>query len=246
MKVEKATEDDLTFILDWLKREHDEGVDDSFWCNNNLVRKSFRETDDLWVVRIDGEAVGFQVGNDMKGIVNVRKDMRGRGVGEALFNATLARAKANNVTALYGECAPTSSLSYWEKHGFERFHYNGISGIWVRRILQYKHTLPEDRPTAQVHIEFIAPNAYYRNRENPNPIAIHDLTGVVIGDEDMVLLPERVIFFTHGLSDGYDTFVRITVDGVEWYFDKAKYDDAEAIGIRRDDEGGTFYIDHIT
>lgn len=243
MKVEKATERDLRFILDWLKREYDEDGD-GFWCNERVIRDSFSKSDDLWVVRIDGQAVSYQVGNDMRGIINVRKNMRGHGIGAVFVEATIARAKANNITALYGECAPISSQTYWEKFGFQRYHHNGFGGVWVRLLLHCKHTLPEDSPTAQVRIEFIAAREYYRDRNSPIPLSVYDLTGAVIDDSD-VMLPERVIAFMDDVPEGHDMFVKVRVNGNECYFGKAKYDDAEAVGVNRDHKGRTFYIDSI-
>ena len=79
-EVLRATEDDLRVILGWLEREYEE-YGEGFWCNSGVITRSFHEDHELWVIREDGEAVAFQVGDYGTDIVCVRKDRRGRAYG---------------------------------------------------------------------------------------------------------------------------------------------------------------------
>jgi GNAT superfamily N-acetyltransferase len=119
MRVEKATRGDLDFVLSWLQLEYAE-KGEGFWSNKDAIRSSLGD-DTLWIIRNDGKVAAFQVGNYSADIVCVREDLQGQGLGTKLFEASLARAIRDDVNLLTGECSPPTSLSFWEKHGFERY-----------------------------------------------------------------------------------------------------------------------------
>src|SRR5689334_16641279 len=121
MSVVKATKRDLTAILTWLKREYEETDGEGFWCNREIIKRSQAEGD-LWVIRRDGAPVAFQVGNYAADIACVRGDVQRQGLGTELFEASLARARRDNVNVLSGQCSPTSSFPFWQRLGFERYN----------------------------------------------------------------------------------------------------------------------------
>jgi GNAT superfamily N-acetyltransferase len=113
-----GTEADRDHVLGWLEREFTDGVN-GFWYNRGIVAKAHADGD-FYVIKDGDEAVAFQVGHYGADIINVRKDRQGEGFGTAPLEASVARACRDNVNVLDVECAPRSSLAFWEKHGFER------------------------------------------------------------------------------------------------------------------------------
>lgn len=52
-------------------------------------------------------------------VLEVRHDMRGRGIGACFVSFLLAEARATGATELKVECAPNTSASFWRKMGFD-------------------------------------------------------------------------------------------------------------------------------
>jgi GNAT superfamily N-acetyltransferase len=241
MSVEKATGDDLDAILGWLEREYAEDDGEGFWCNRTIIERSL-ERGDLWVIRHDGEAVAFQVSDHAADIACVRKDRQRQGLGTELFKASLARAIRDDVVVLAGECAPRTSLPFWQKHGFVRYgDMSEWAPITVRLVLQRSHAIPQDRPTVEVTIGFYPEAATYR--DNVPPIAVHSLRGARL-DSGVIMLERRVIGVRSDEPNG-DLAVKIEVDGVQRCFCKAKYDKAVEAGVQPDRDGRAFYVDVI-
>jgi GNAT superfamily N-acetyltransferase len=236
-----GTKADLDQTLEWLEREYHEDGERGFWCNRNLLPTAL-ERGDFYVIRAGGEAVAFQLGHYAPSIANVRKDKQGQGFGTALLDASLARAHDDDVNVLDVECSPRTSLTFWEKHGFERY---GDMSDWgkltARRILNRSFELPSDAPRVPVTITFYPERIKYACDEHVEPIAVHCVSGARLPD-GAVMLERRVI----GLDDGPGNLViKIEIDGEERYFDKAKYDDAEDAGVRHDWRGDNFYLDAV-
>ena len=242
MVIERATKCDLIEVLSWLEREYLEDGE-GFWSNREIIKRSFKDGN-LWVVREDGEAVGFQVGDYATDILCVRKDRQYRGFGTALFESSLARAVKDNLNVLEGECSPPSSLPFWQKQGFERCHDpTGNGRITVRKVLQREHHVPAQLPKVEVVISFFSEEVLYR--QNIAPLEVNYL----VGGEDSngaIKLPRRVIWFADNKPENRDLVVKIVVNGVERYFCKAKYPEAKAVGVLHQSKDNTFYIDEIT
>ena len=235
-----ATEDDLRVILGWLEREYEEDGD-GFWCNRCVIDRSFRKYHDLWVIREEGEAVAFQVGKYGTEIVCVRKDRKRRGYGTTFARYSVDRALEDDMNVLKGECSPTCSLPFWEKMGFERYKdFNAPTQVTVRRVLHRHHEVPIDLPKVEVVVSFYPEDATYTS--GVSPFSVHRLTG---GQFDGgIVLPCRVI----GLTDDAhpkDLVVKVEAGGVELCFCKAKHDEAQAVGVRRGQDGASYYIDEI-
>lgn len=242
MDVEKATPADLAAVLNWLEREYAEDGD-GFWCNRRIIENAL-ERDELWVIRRGDEPVAVQVGDYAPDIVSVRKDCRGKGLGDALFAASLRRAMDDNVNVLTIECSPRSSWSFWQRHGFERFGDLSEWGkITARRILPKSFDLPDDLPAVDVTVSFYPEAATYRHGDVP-AIATHRLRGRRL-DDGAIMLERRIIALCDDEPEGKDIAVKIEVGGEARCFCKAKYGEAEEAGVRRDWKGGAFYIDAV-
>ena len=165
MTVRKATKSDLRVILGWLQHR-ETGV--GFWCNERVITKSLAEGE-LWVIRREKEAVAFQVGDYAADIACVRRDCQRQGLGTELFEASLARAVRDDINVLSGECAPISSLPFWEAKGFER--YEGGHSVFVRRILQRTLEIPAASSIASVVVTFYPEEVGYKTEVEP--AAVH-------------------------------------------------------------------------
>lgn len=242
MEVVKATPGDLAAVLTWLAREYEEDGE-GFWCNRGIIERAL-EYGDLWVIRRGDEPIAVQVGDYAADIVSVSKDCRRQGLGDALFAASLQRAMDDNVNVLSIECSPRSSWTFWQRHGFERFgDLSEWGAITARRILPRSFDLPADLPTADVVIGFYPEVAIYGRGPIP-PIASHPVRGSRL-DDGAIMLERRVIGLCDDEPERKDLAVKIEVDGEVRCFCKAKYEEAEEVGVIYDRKGGAFYIDAV-
>ena len=163
MAIKRATKCDLIDVFSWLEREYLEDGE-GFWSNREIIKRSF-EDGNLWVIREGGKVVAFQVGDYATEILCVKKDQQYRGFGTALFETSLARAIKDNLNVLAGECSPPSSLPFWQKQGFERYHDpTGNGRITVRKVLQREHDVPARLPKVEVAISFFPEEILYRQK----------------------------------------------------------------------------------
>lgn len=242
MTVEQSTDEDLEYILHWLKAQwDDDGGCSGFWGNRNIIRKAHEETSEMWVVREDGKAVAFQVGRYSPDITCVKDTHQRKGYGTALFRAGLERAHADNVTMLSGECSPAASLPFWVKMGFKQTKVNqGYGqGIPVEMWLPRNLPLPKDDDAKDVDVELaIFPEKVRWEKSTPAVILVKPTARIKAGDT-RVHLGER--FFIPDQSDNIgDPMLRAVVNGEQLFFDKAKYPEAETLGVQFDPLGNRF------
>ena len=241
-EVVKANTADLVTVLAWLEQEYAEDDGEGFWCNRAVISRA-QDDGDLWVIRRDGEAIAFQVGDYAPDIVSVRKEHRRQGLGGALFAASLARAQADNVNVLSIECIPRSSWPFWRRHGFERYGDLSEWGrITARRVLARTFDIPEGLLVAKVAIGFYPEGAVHG--DDVPPIAVHEVRGERL-DDGSIFLERRVIGLCDDEPQGRDLAIKIEIDGHLRCFCKAKYEEAEEAGVTRDWKGGAFYVDVI-
>lgn len=192
------------------------------------------------MIRRDGEAVAFQVGEYSADILLVRKEYRKCGMATSLVEASIKRAIAANVNVLSVECKPETSLKFWKKVGFKEYSDpRHPDDLMVRRELPRTYVLPSNMPPVEAVIGFYLEEALY-DRTQYIPIVEHRVAGVRL--DGSIMLERRVI----GLCDvppGQDLAIKIEVNGVERCFCKAKY--AKGVGVQRDCFGHTFFIDCI-
>lgn len=237
--VRRSTNQDLTEVLQWLKRQSDEEVGVTFWVNRRVVEAS-HQAGKLLVYKCpeSGEPVAFQLGRLLSpGILEVRHDLRGKGIGEALVRHCLALAQAAGEDILYIQCKPESSIPFWKRMGFTLTGDDEYGPSYGYRVLPRTLRLPEGGRPASVVIGWY-PEAALEDREAP-PQAQQELRG--IAKRGRVWLPNRALFPAL-LAEG-DVVVKVTVDGQAWYFNKAKYEDAALLGVRRNTNG--FQLDWV-
>lgn len=241
MEVVQATQADLDCILGWLEREHEEDGQ-GFWVNKRLIIEAL-ESAELTVIRDGGAAVAFQVGKHAPDISSVRKDRRGRGYGSALFETGLRRAINDDVNVLNITCAPATSWTFWRRFGFEPTSPVQEWGeVKARRILEREYELPEGAPV-DVEIAFYPEEATYGSGEAVEPYAVYRPKSARLAD-NTIALDRRVV----GIKpDGVwgDLVVRVVVEREERCFCKAKYEEAEAVGVIKNRLDGTYYLDQI-
>lgn len=241
--VDRATNEDLVAILAWLKAEYDEDDGSGFWCNRRIIERSHNEGDDLWVIRHDGSAVSFQVGDYEPVITSTKKTFRGCGYASALLNASVERAHRDNVNVLDIECAPRESWAFWQKRGFERYGDMSDWGkITARMVLKKNFDLPIGQPSVPVVIGYYPEEAKYERGVRPICESEFESAKLVDGSYQ---LRTRALGLKDDEAQG-DLVIRIEVDGTEIYFDKAKYEGAKAVGVINDWKGNCFYVDRVT
>ena len=149
----------------------------------------------------------------------------------------------DNLNVLKGECSPPSSLPFWQKQGFERYHdATGNGRITVRKVLQREHDVPARLPKVKVDISFFPEEVLYR--QNISPLEVIHL----VGGEDSngaIKLPRRVIGLADDEYENRDLVVKIVVGGVDRCFCKLKYCEAKAVGVLYQSKDNTFYIDEV-
>tara|TARA_R110000850_G_scaffold261873_3_gene390124 strand:- start:14606 stop:15361 length:756 start_codon:yes stop_codon:yes gene_type:complete len=240
--VEQSKDEDLEYILHWLKAQwDDDGGCSGFWGNRNIIREAHEETSELWVVREEGKAIAFQVGRYSPDISCVKDTHQRKGYGTALFQAGLARAHADGVNRLSGECNPEASLPFWLKMGFKQSTGNRgyAQGIPVEMWLPRKLPFPDDDVATDVEVELaIFPEKVRWEKSTPAAILVKPTARMNAGDT-RVHLGER--FFIPDQSDNLgDPVLMATVNGRQVFFDKAKYPEAETLGVQFDPLGNRF------
>lgn len=120
------------------------------------------------------------------------------------------------------------------------------SDIYAYRILAKNFPLPEGIPRASIRVRFFPEERKWLSEDKTAAFATFSPKAVLL-ENGSIQLAERVCFheylFPKLAHGGNDTVVEIDVEGSIIYCNKAKYDEASAIGIKRCING--FYIDAI-
>ncbi len=120
------------------------------------------------------------------------------------------------------------------------------SDIYAYRILGKKFLLPGSMPRASVRVSFFPAEKKWHPEDVTDAFETFSPEAVLLEDGS-IQLAERVCFheyrFPKLAHGGNDTVVEIDVEGSIIYCNKAKYDEASALGIKRCTNG--FYIDVI-
>ncbi|MBZ9908084.1 GNAT family N-acetyltransferase [Mesorhizobium sp. BR115XR7A] len=212
-----------------------------FRCNWDSVKRGWRsENAQVYVLLVDGRAVGFLDGYD---IMEIRPDLRGVGYGRILAEFMLGIAAQEGRSVVEIEIAPSTAEPFWKHMGFttvpERLS-NG-TGIYAYKILPQVFSLSGgDR--APFSVEFFTEEEKYS--ATPKPFARFSGIGERLSG-DQVQLPQRVYCFNPADSGYHDYFVRIEVGGCQVQFEKVKRASSRACGIERD-AGDIYFMDRIT
>lgn len=232
-----STDADMIEIRAWLEQQERDEVHGTFLCNWNLTLRMHEEG--RLLVYIDeetGKPVAYQWGGLLQsGILEVRHDMRRRGIGEALVAHRLAEAVEAGEDILHIQCKPSTSIPFWQNMGFEvRESDDGKN--YALRYMPRKLELPCEGKPVQLLVEWF-PEARTREPATRAVRTLH-IAGVLVEDDE-VCLAERALCSDEEVD--LDLVLRVCVDGQEWFCDKAKYAAADELGVERCRNG--FFLD---
>jgi GNAT superfamily N-acetyltransferase len=238
--IRRATITDLKALCAWLVDEKDRGVHGNFFCNWSVIEKAHHEGKLL--VYIDGKTMlpqAFQLGGLVRpGILQVREKYRGTGIGRKMVERCVALARKQDECLLYIECKPSTSIPFWQHMGFTLIEsVNGKN--YAYRTIDKQLRLPEHGVDVKVVIRFFPESRKWQSQTKPytaySPQARHAL--------GIIYFAQRILFHEKAFPDVKDVVVEIEVNGIVRFLDKAKYEEAQQIGVTRCRNG--FYIDKI-
>ncbi|MGB8166501.1 MAG: GNAT family N-acetyltransferase [Chthoniobacteraceae bacterium] len=239
--IRRSTDQDMQAIRSWLEQECQQGQT-NFLVNWSLTEERHQRGE--LIVYIDGASelpVGYQWGGLIcPGILEVRPDMRGRGIGRKLVMRRIAQARRRNECLLVIQCKPSSSIPFWQKMGFT-LRVGGKTEGLAYRILRKRNRRPAGAEPVDIRVCFYPEERKYSGDliaplHTPVTSAFRLPSGVI-------RLTERVFVFPILHPGADDAVIEITVAGQCLYLDKAKYSGAERLGVARCQHG--FYIDEI-
>ena len=230
--IRQSTDADMEAIHTWLQEQQRAGVHGTFLCNWRLTRESHDEG--KLQVYVDPESqtpVAYQWGGLLRpGILEVRHDLRGRGIGKEFVEHCLAQAAQAGEYILCIQCKPSTSIAFWRGMGFQLDDEGGRES-YATRMARESLELPKDGDPVQVTLEWFPERRKWE--ASTLPVLAQAIEGRLLGGE--VWLSERAL--CPGRIEDGDAVLRVTVDGQEWYCDKAKYERAEELGVERCSNG---------
>ncbi|WP_447927784.1 GNAT family N-acetyltransferase [Vreelandella sp. EE27] len=223
-----ATDFDVQRIYSWLLEHGRREVHGSFLCNWILTQRVHKDNQ-LFVATLADEPIAY-IWEDF-GIVEVREEFRNKGVGKRLVEYAMECAISSGRCAVSIECKPESSIPFWKKMGFEFHNENKASCVFEKSF-----DMPVDGLPINVDIMFYPEQAKWI----PETLPIKSFSPpAMLDNQGIIHLQHRV-----GANVGNDdAMIRICVDGENIYFDKARYPDAETVGVNY--SSGAFYIDKV-
>jgi GNAT superfamily N-acetyltransferase len=234
--IRKSTVADLTSITQWLKEEQ-ESSRAGFYCNIGVITSAHCKSEMVVLLENNVPVAFLANGLTRDGILEVRTDRRRRGYGKALAEAGMQQAIADDVCVLEIQCAPATSIPFWEHLGFKVYSEN-----YATRVLPKLLTIPDIGENVDVEIRIHHdPDQHAPDTSVPTHIY---KPGARRGVDGVIYLEERIIFGVPTSFLEKDFVGRVLVNGKDAFFDKLKYDAASELGVCRD-KYGNFYIDHI-
>jgi GNAT superfamily N-acetyltransferase len=240
-RIRRSTKEDLYAIHAWLLDQDARNVPGTFLCNWELTKKQ-HENGKLLVYfdGTSGQAVAYQWGGLVHpGILEVRQDMRGKGIASKLICHRIRQAYRRNQCILVIQCKPSSSIQFWQRMGFILFD-SKMGENFAYRILQKKLRLPSNGLKIDVAIRF-----FPEERRRDKKISAYSVAtpNALQTSDGIIHLAERVLFFEELYPDPNDMVIEVEVANQIRFCDKAKYREARDIGVQRCDHG--FYIDCV-
>jgi predicted N-acetyltransferase YhbS len=237
-----STKDDIEAIRQWLEQEEAAAIRDNFLRNWSLTLKAHQEHRLIvYVDPVSDVAVGYQWGGLLEpGILQVRSDMRRRGIGRKLVAHRIAQAKRKDEGLLFIQCKPETSIPFWLSMGFKLLESSDEGGAYAYQVLEKTLELPPCGKPVDVSIRFYPEEAKWRT--DTQPVTAATPAAMVYAD-GTIRLAKRVHLFSRLYPDARDVVVEIVVNGEVRYRNKAKYDETTLIGVQRCSNG--YFIDRI-
>jgi GNAT superfamily N-acetyltransferase len=235
----QSTDADMNEIRRWVEQPEPHKVHCTFLSNwNATLRLHQRGQLLVYIDGVTGSPVAYQRGGLLQpGILHVRHDMRGRGIGKALVAHRLQEAFQAGEDILHIECTPSTSIPFWKRMGFE-LRRGDDDKNWALRYMRRTLELPKGGKPVRVLVEWF-PEAQ-RWEPATRPVRTLHITGVLVDDED-VYLAERALCCEEEVEGA--VVLRVRVDGQEWYCGKATSAAAEELGVQRCLNG--FFLDML-
>jgi GNAT superfamily N-acetyltransferase len=236
ISIRKSTAADHATIVQWL-REENENDGTGFYCNVDVIDRA-HSAGNMMVLIEDKVPVAFLAnGLTRDGLLEVRADRRRRGYGRDLAEMALQQAIADDVCVLEIQCAPATSIPFWERLGFNIYSEN-----YATRTLSKQLTLPISGEEVDVEIRVHRdPDQHHPDTSTPTHVYKPRARR---GSDGVIYLYERVIFSDPSKHLHRDLVGRVLINGEDVFFNKLKYDEASEIGICRDIYDN-FYIDRV-
>jgi hypothetical protein len=143
---------------------------------------------------------------------------------------------------LEGECAPETSVPFWEKLGFKanRNRRGPGGGIYAHKILERRFPL-SDGARLPFEVGFYPPARDYI----PDTQPFRTYAGeALLRENGSLQLPERAVCFTAEEPHLNDCVVRIVANAILLFEDKVKRPEAKSFGISQD-AGYIYHLDRI-
>ena len=237
-RIRKSTNADLRAIHTWLVDQDARNIPGTFFCNWELTEKTHKEG--KLFVYIDGASgvpVAYLWGDF--GILEVRHDMRRKGIGRKLVDYQIKQAIKDNQCFLHIQCEPLSSIPFWQRMGFTLIASES-ERTYAYRVLEKKLQLPSDGVPINIVIRFFPEQRNWNKKTSVYCVATPDAVKTADG---IIHLAERVACFSEPRSDFGDPVVEIEVAGKILVCDKAKYPVARNLGVQRCNLG--FFLDVV-
>ena len=240
ISIRKSTDQDLTEIHSWLVQQTKDNIHGTFLCNWNLTQKCHEEG--RLIVAIDSsnnEVIAYQWGGlKFPGILEVRNDKRGLGIGRKIVEYCIEQASNEGVNALHIQCTPESSRPFWEHMGF--IVYDEDDRHAYKMIDHFQCSCPQSANTISVRIRFFPEFSIWK--EDTPHISEYNPT-VWKSDHGVLQLEKRISVFTELNDWAGDPVVEVCIGDKQIYIGKAKHNGAEDLGFIC--EYGSIYIDQM-
>jgi GNAT superfamily N-acetyltransferase len=222
----KATASDLAVISAWLQYESEQatyGVDGGyFWSNIDLIKEGHRRGDITALIDLDYDrAVAFCLSaGDSLEILAVRADLRRRGLGRMFAAGMIDEARRAGMMGLRAQCAPRSSIPFWESLGFAKVDGFGDE-YWVALPFRGRTELSPEAAACSIQIQLWD---QYQETQMGSP---HETPAAMTSKG--ILLENH---FVECLPDG-DVKIQIQLNRREVFLRKVKYRESQDLGIER-------------
>ena len=224
--IRKAISADLPIIKNWLDIADQTGAD-TFLCNWNLTKNVFKDNELIVAVNNIDEPIAY-LWSDF-GILEVKYDLRGQGIGEALAKFGLLKAEKNSEFGIQIECTPLTSVSFWQKLGFTTYTRNEFN-IFAYYTILAENKIPISKSSSEsaLLVEIFPESKMWK----PDSPCLVSATAKCTKVGDFYILNRSFCLFLESPQMvNLNDVIQITVNGELLYSNKIKYSEAGILGV---------------